>query len=113
MSRDIVLRNCRPGKQKLTELLSPIYFATYLVPELRQHLPLIEEAWSITRNQGLRVFPHEWLSFKLVVDSHETCGMMLPSHGLTCRASSLDHDGTDRSQTTRNLLVDDSRVVCS
>jgi hypothetical protein len=113
MSSDIILWNCRPGKQKLTELLSSIYFATYLIPELRQHLPLIEEAWSITLDQRFRVFPHEWLSFDLMINSHNTCGMIFPGHGLTRRTSPLDHDSSDRSKTTRNLLVDYSRVVCA
>ena len=105
VARDVVLRYGGTRQDELTAVLSRVHRTTNVIPDARIDLPLVYEAWRVTREHQARIDVHG--AACVVVDVKQNLAGGLPAGGLRLAAGSrsLDQHGPGGSEPVGEFRV--------
>jgi hypothetical protein len=109
--RRVVRRHRRTREQELARRGRRIHGSSHLVPQLRLHLPFIQQPGPRALEHQRRIHRHCLTRRQVHIQQHRGGGQLLGHAGLAAGLRALDHHGTCGGQSGGQLGIGDAREI--
>jgi len=113
VARGLIRRHSRAREQELAGLRRRIHGPAHLIPQVRLHLPFVQQPGPLTAEHQLRIHPQRLPGRQIHIQKHRRGGQLQCRAGLAAGLRPLDHHGAGPGEAVQQLRFHHTGAIAS